>query len=84
MKMTQGSASSYFQACHLAAHYYRQNQRVFIYTSDQNNAHDIDELLWAFEPDSFVPHNLVGEGSNYGSPVEISWQSPTNRRACFN
>ena len=72
--------ASYFQACHMAAHYYRQNQRVFIYTADQTKAHDIDELLWAFEPESFVPHNLVGEGPNYGSPVEISWQGPTNRR----
>ena len=32
--------ASYFQACHMAAHYYRQNQRVFIYTADQTKAHD--------------------------------------------
>ncbi len=66
--------------CFQAAHYYRQNQRVFIYCQDQQLAHQIDELLWSFEPDSFVPHNLIGEGTKQGSAVEISWQAPTNRR----
>lgn len=68
------------QACLQAAYFYRQNQKVFIYTQSQEQAHDIDEMLWAFEPDSFVAHNLVGEGPRGGSPVEISWQNPTTRR----
>tara|TARA_R110000744_G_scaffold181455_1_gene300626 strand:+ start:890 stop:1366 length:477 start_codon:yes stop_codon:yes gene_type:complete len=68
-------------ACLQAAHFYRQNQRVFIYTQDQQSAHDIDEMIWAFDPDSFVPHNLIGEGPKQGAAVEISWQAPKNRRA---
>ena len=70
-----------FCACQQAAIAYRQQQKVFIYTQNQTQAHDIDEMLWAFEADSFVPHNLMGEGPSYGSPVEISWQAPSNRRA---
>ena len=70
-----------FCACKQAAMAYRQQQKVFIFTQDQAQAHAVDELLWAFDADSFVPHNLMGEGPNYGSPVEISWQAPTNRRA---
>ena len=70
-----------FCACQQAAMAYRQQQKVFIYTQNQTQAHDIDEMLWAFEADSFVPHNLMGEGPSYGSPVEISWQAPSNRRA---
>ncbi|WP_440876166.1 DNA polymerase III subunit chi [Thalassotalea sp. PLHSN55] len=68
------------QACVVAADHYRNNQRVYIYTQNQADAHQIDELLWAFDPDSFVPHNLVGEGPQNGSAVEISWQAPTSRR----
>jgi DNA polymerase-3 subunit chi len=68
-------------ACLQAAYFYRQNQRVFIYTQDQESAHNIDEMLWAFDPTSFVPHNLIGEGPKQGAAVEISWQAPTNRRA---
>ncbi|WP_076419644.1 DNA polymerase III subunit chi [Colwellia sp. UCD-KL20] len=74
------SNSLIHQACLQAAYFYRQNQKVFIYTQDQAQAHSIDEMLWTFEPNSFVAHNLVGEGPRGGSPVEISWQNPTTRR----
>jgi len=67
-------------ACLQAAYFYRQKQKVFIYSQNQEKAHDIDEMLWAFDANSFVPHNLHGEGPSYGSPVEISWQPPTGRR----
>ncbi|MDX2319940.1 DNA polymerase III subunit chi [Colwelliaceae bacterium BS250] len=67
-------------ACVQAADLYRKKQRVFIYVDDQKSAHQIDELLWAFDAQSFVPHNLPGEGLHSGSPVEISWQAPTNNR----
>ena len=72
--------SLFHHACQQAAYFYRQNQKVFIYTQDQSKAHDIDEMLWAFEPSSFVPHSLKDEGPKYGSAVEISWQAPNNRR----
>ena len=69
-----------FYACVQSAFYYRQNQKVFVLAKDQEQAHQFDELLWQFEPDSFVPHNLVGEGPRQGSPVEIGWQPPRGRR----
>lgn len=72
--------STFLHACLQAAKCYRRNQRVFIYTQDQDKAQDIDEMLWAFDADSFVPHNLIGEGPKNGAAVEISWQAPTNRR----
>jgi len=72
--------SLFHHACLQAAYFYRQKQKVFIYSKDQKKAHDIDEMLWAFDANSFVPHNLKGEGPSYGAPVEISWQAPTGRR----
>jgi DNA polymerase-3 subunit chi len=80
-KLEDEANPSHFHACLQAANFYRQNQRVFIYCADQQTAHQLDELLWAFDPDSFVPHNLPGEGPRNGAAVEISWQPPTSRRA---
>jgi len=80
-KLEDGADQSHCHACLQAANFYRQNQRVFIYCPDQKTAHQLDELLWAFDPDSFVPHNLPGEGPRNGAAVEISWQPPTSRRA---
>ena len=71
----------FVQACQLAAFYYQQNKKVFIYTENQQDAFTVDEYLWQFDGDSFVPHNLVGEGPRYGSPVEISWLAPQHPRA---
>lgn len=70
----------WYQACLHAAHCFRTNQRAYIFTDDQTTAHEIDELLWKFEPDSFVPHNLVGEGTQQGAPIEIGFEKPKNRR----
>lgn len=67
-------------ACQLCANFYRANQRVFVYTASQQDAELIDQLLWQFDADSFVPHNLSGEGPARGAPVEISWQPPKQRR----
>lgn len=69
------------QACQLASYYYQQNKKVFIYTENQQDAFSVDEYLWQFDGDSFVPHNLVGEGPRYGSPVEISWLAPQHPKA---
>ena len=75
-----GTSSAFYHACLQASYFYRQNQRVFIYTQDQHQAEQIDELLWSFDSDSFVPHNLMGEGPKQGAPVEIGTQMPRGRR----
>ena len=67
-----GDSAALRYACVLAANCYRQQQKVFIFTDNQQQAHYVDELLWSFEPDSFVPHNLVGEGPKYGrAPIHL-------------
>lgn len=74
------ASSALYHACLQASYFYRQNQRVFIYAQDQKNAEQVDEMLWAFDSDSFVPHNLAGEGPKQGAAVEISHQAPQGRR----
>ncbi|WP_318490146.1 DNA polymerase III subunit chi [Photobacterium leiognathi] len=72
----QESADIDFQchfACHLAAMSYRQGNKVYLLAANKQQAEQIDEYLWQQDPDSFVPHNLIGEGPNSGSPVEIGW-----------
>ncbi len=74
------TCSALYHACLQASHFYRQNQRVYIYANDKQHAEQIDEMLWAFDSDSFVPHNLVGEGPKQGAIVEIGYQAPRSRR----
>ncbi|MFT4464505.1 MAG: DNA polymerase III subunit chi [Sodalis sp. (in: enterobacteria)] len=60
-------------ACDLAAGKWREGKRVLIACEDDAQALRLDEALWARDPDTFVPHNLAGEGPRYGAPVEICW-----------
>ncbi len=75
------TSSAFYHACLQASYFYRQSQRVYIYTKNQQEAEQIDEMLWSFDADSFVPHNLVGEGLKQGAMVEIGFQPPQGRRS---
>lgn len=60
-------------ACEQIIANWQQGLRILVTCQDQQQAERIDEYLWQLNPDSFVPHNLVGEGLSNGSPVEIAW-----------
>lgn len=63
-------------ACELAANCFRNKQRCLVLCEDKGTAEQFDELLWQQPVDSFVPHNLSGEGPKNGAPVEICWETP--------
>lgn len=62
-------------ACRLVEKAYLRGHRVFIYCNNQQEAHLLDELLWTFKDNSFIPHNLQGEGPEPPPPIQIGYQS---------
>lgn len=64
--------------CELAAERWRSGKRVLIACEDEAQAIRLDEALWTRPPESFVPHNLSGEGPRGGAPVEIAWPQKRN------
>lgn len=78
-ELPTGLSAQAYHACRLAADAWRRGQRVLIACASQTEAFAVDEALWQFDPQQFVPHNLAGEGPHYGSPVEIAW--PEKRSA---
>ncbi len=58
-------------AARLADKAFSQGHRIFINAADREQARSLDELLWSFRPDSFLPHALAGEEN--GEPVIIGW-----------
>jgi DNA polymerase-3 subunit chi len=61
--------------CRLIEKAYLQKHQVWVQAGSKAEAEQLDELLWGFKPDSFVPHHLVGEGPNPPPPVRIAWQN---------
>ena len=62
-------------ACRLIEKAYLRGHRVFVHCNNQHDAEHLDELLWTFKDDSFIPHNLQGEGPEPPPPVQIGYDS---------
>ena len=58
-------------ACRLADKAYRLGHRVYIHTESAQQTRQLDELLWTFQQNSFVPHRVF-EGDDDGrTPVQL-------------
>jgi DNA polymerase-3 subunit chi len=60
-------------ACRLIEKAYKNRHRIYVHTEDQAEAHQLDELLWTYRDDSFLPHNLYGEGPEPAPPIQIGF-----------
>ncbi len=48
-------------ACRLAEKAWQKGHRVFIHTDSKETASSVDDMLWTYRQDSFVPHALYGD-----------------------
>lgn len=60
-------------ACRLLEKAYYKGHKVFVFCNNQHDAELIDELLWTFRDDSFIPHNLQGEGPEPPPSIHIGY-----------
>lgn len=72
---SQEDSARWLLACRLLEKAYLRGHRVFVYCESQQEAHRIDELLWTFKDNSFIPHNLQGEGPEPPPPIQIGYQT---------
>ena len=59
-------------ACRLAEKAWREGHQVFIYTENAQQSAAMDEALWTFRPESFVPHQILESANTIAAPVLIS------------
>jgi len=62
-------------ACKLAEKAWQQNYRVFIYAESSTHAQQLDNLLWTFRQDSFVPHEILMDSVQPTMPIYIGYGS---------
>lgn len=65
-------------ACRLSEQLQKQGLPVAILVQDQAEADEFDQLLWRFNPESFVPHALAGNGHETGVTVCWPTHSPSS------
>lgn len=59
-------------ACRLIEKAVRQGNRVMVATKDENESQIMNDCLWSFRPDSFVPHTILGDDNADQAAVLIS------------
>lgn len=61
-------------SCRLLEKAYMRGHSVFVYCNDQKQAEMLDDLLWTFKDNSFIPHNLQGEGPEPPPSIQIGYR----------
>ena len=59
-------------ACRLADKAYRLGHRVFIHTESPEQTRQLDDLLWTFQQNSFVPHSVYQDAGDTPPPVLLA------------
>ncbi len=59
-------------ACRLADKAYRLGNRVFIHTESAEQSRQLDDLLWTFQQNSFVPHAICQDAQRNPPPVLLA------------
>jgi DNA polymerase-3 subunit chi len=59
-------------ACRLADKAYRLGHRVYIHTESAEQTRQLDDLLWTFQQNSFVPHCVYQQAGAEPPPVMLA------------
>ena len=58
--------------CELARKAHDANRWTLVLTRDAEQAERLDELLWAFDDEAYVPHQIAGDAEDELTPVLIA------------
>jgi DNA polymerase-3 subunit chi len=61
-------------ACRLTEKAFQQRHHIHALTVDEAMARTLDELLWTFRAESFVPHGVANGEATAELPVTIGWE----------
>jgi len=66
-------------ACRLVSKAYKQGQNIYIHTDSSEQADQMNQALWSFRPESFIPHTLVDSKGSNDSQILIGHDSSPPR-----
>ncbi len=67
------NASQLPLACQLVEKAYQQNHKIYIQTENLVLAEELDQLLWTYRDNSFLPHSLVQKKLEPRPPIQIGF-----------
>jgi DNA polymerase III subunit chi len=70
---TPGRNGRHLLSCRIAEKAWSQQHRVMIQADSEEEARQLDQLLWTFRDQSFIPHALLPQADPHTTPVIIGW-----------
>lgn len=67
--------------CKLVRKALKEHSHIFIVVPDQRQALDLDELLWSFDPEAFIPHVVLPRDEVTDAPVAIGMGAAPEQHA---
>ena len=64
--------NKFLLACRLTEKAYQAGRRVCITTDTEQDASHINELLWTYNEQSFIPHDIYKKNDSQGRPVLVA------------
>lgn len=61
--------------CRLAEKAQRLGHKVLISVDNKEDAETLNQLLWSFKPESFIPHRIINDNQYPATPVEITYSN---------
>ena len=59
-------------ACKLVDKAYHLKHSIYVHTANQPQAQQMDELLWTFNPGSFLPHEVNASDKDFEERIQIN------------
>ncbi|MCB1663720.1 MAG: DNA polymerase III subunit chi [Pseudomonadales bacterium] len=61
-------------ACRLIEKAYKLGRQLYVHTDDEQTTASIDDALWQYRADSFIPHQRIDQQPATPAPIEIGHQ----------
>jgi DNA polymerase-3 subunit chi len=68
-------------ACKIIDSAYRSGHTAYLWARDDHETDLLDDLLWTFSQNSFVPHSRNSHNSDLTTPVHIGYHPPQSGSA---
>ncbi|MCV6636289.1 DNA polymerase III subunit chi [Candidatus Albibeggiatoa sp. nov. NOAA] len=59
--------------CQLVDKVWHQGYQIYIHTHGLTHAKKLDDMLWTFKQDSFIPHDLYPDEADSIAPIKIGY-----------
>lgn len=64
--------------CKLIETIFIEKKHIYILTSTKEEAEHLNDLLWTYREDSFLPHDLYGKSEEFPPPIQIGSEASPN------